>query len=70
MTAQGRSYLVSTSPSGRKLWWRPSETIPADHTDIRPATPQEAVVMDKIVLSRGAPSQALAERIQRMLGRP
>ena len=62
------SYRVSTTPAGNKLWWLPTEMIPADQTDIRLATPEEAAIMDKIVHSKGAPSLALGEKIQRLLG--
>ncbi len=60
-------YRVSIMPNGGKLWWCVGDIIPPTHTGIRYATPEEAAIMDKIVHSRGAPSLALGEKIQRLL---
>jgi hypothetical protein len=60
-------YRVSTNRSGDKRWWSDSEVIPETHSDIRPATAEEAAVMDKIVHAKGMPSLALGERITRTL---
>lgn len=62
------NYLVATSPDGDSLWWCEWEAIPNDHTNVRPATPEEAAVMDKIARAKN-PSIALGHTIQRMLRR-
>ena len=61
------SYRVSTTPHGNRLWWCDHDVIPETHTDVRPATPEEAAIMDKIVHAKGMPSLALGEKSQRML---
>ena len=43
------TYRVATAPDGGKLWWSEHDTIPPDHTNIRLATQEETVVMNKIV---------------------
>lgn len=43
------TYQISTAPTGARLWWLPEAEIPADHSDIRPATRDEAVLMGAIV---------------------
>ena len=61
------AYRVSTSRIGERRWWREHEAIPATDTDVRPATPRETEIMDKIVHAKGAPSLALGKKIQLML---
>ena len=61
------TYRVATTPTGRKLWWCEHDIIPDTHTDTRPATAEEAAIMDKIVHAKRQPSLALGEKIQRML---
>lgn len=61
------NYRVSTKPNGDKRWWGEWDKIPLDHTDVRPATPEEAAVMHRIVHAKGQPSLALGKMIQRML---
>ena len=43
------SYRVSTDPRGEPLWWQPNDVIPDTHTAIRPATLEEAKMMDRIM---------------------
>lgn len=61
------AYRVSTNRTGDRRWWQAHHAIPAEHTDIRPATESEAAVMDKIAHAKGTPSLALAERLRAML---
>jgi hypothetical protein len=54
-------YRVSRSPCGGYVWWLDGETIPADYTDVRSATPAEAAIMDQ---TKGrAPSDAQVARL-------
>ncbi len=43
------AYRVSTWPDGHRTWWLDFDTIPVDHTDIRPATEQEAKIIGRIM---------------------
>jgi hypothetical protein len=55
---------------GRPSWWCEGDEIPATHTDVRPATPLEAALMDEIIQSPGMPSLDLGKRIGRLMSPP
>lgn len=43
------TYRVSTNPFGERRWWCKDEEIPADHTDIGPASPAVVALADRIL---------------------
>jgi hypothetical protein len=43
------TYRVSTKPNGEKRWWEAGEEIPADHTNIRPASTEEANAVARVL---------------------
>ena len=51
-------YRISTNPDGEKRWWRPDETIPADHCWRRQATAEEAALIDEILAGNAAFDEA------------
>lgn len=64
------TYLVSTNRSGCKVWWCDGWPIPDTHTDIRPATSEEAALMDQILNEDRLyppPSLALGEKLLKLL---
>lgn len=64
------AYRVATSPTGERLWWTDAETIPPDHTAVRPATAEEASLMNRIMAhdaSGRTPPLALGDRLARLL---
>jgi hypothetical protein len=64
------TYRVSTKPDGTHRWWRPGETIPAEHTAIRDAREDEAAVMDEILRQDGEgrmPDLALGARVAALM---
>jgi hypothetical protein len=64
------TFRVSTWPDGHRTWWLDFDTIPVDHTDIRPANEQEAKVIGSIMrherAGRSAPS-SLGDKIRALL---
>ena len=42
-------YRISMTDAGEKRWWRPDETIPAEHCWRREATAEEAAKIDEIL---------------------
>lgn len=64
------NYRIATNPTGTNLWWTEAETIPTGHTNIRPATAEEAEVMDRILAHDAAgrmPPAALGKKVRGML---
>jgi hypothetical protein len=67
---QTAEFRVSRNRSGRCLWWRASEAIPLEHTDIRPATEAEADLMRRILTADAGgrmPALSLGERLGKMM---
>ena len=65
------AYRISTGPNGKR-WWSPDETIPEDHTHIRPATPDETDLIDRILAQDRAglmPATSLAEDLRALMAR-
>ena len=60
-------FRVSTSPDGSRRWWQRHDTIPEDHTGVRPATEAESALMRKIVCAKGDPPLSIGKRIMEML---
>lgn len=63
-------FRVSRNRSGQCLWWTERETIPPEHTDIRPATEAEADLMRRILsadASGRVPALSLGERLVKLM---
>lgn len=63
-------FKVSTQPTGGKVWWTGAEFIPKDHTDVRPATPEESELMATIIRQDAAgrvPSLAVGKKLDALL---
>lgn len=63
-------YRVSTWPDGHRTWWIKHDAIPLDHTSIRTATDEEAVIIRRIMAHVRAgrmPPASLGDKITALL---
>ncbi len=67
------AYIVSRRPDRGWRWWRADETLPPGEVDVRPATPAETALMDRITRADAAgrmPPAGLGRRLKALIGRP
>lgn len=65
------TFRVATSPLGSKFWWPDGDIIPADHSNIRAATAQEADLITRILKHAAAgrrPPKGLGDRLKALWG--